>query len=54
MIQIELATKCNKNEQQQDGKNNWIIEQMDKDDLKDIWRDNERGPKQVYQGLTGC
>jgi len=31
----------------------WITEQMDEDDLKDLCRDYETIPKQVYQGLTG-
>jgi len=36
---MKLAT-CNKNEQQQDGKNNcWIIDQLDEDGLEDLWRD---------------
>jgi trehalose-6-phosphate synthase len=49
-IQIKLAVTCNKNEQQQDGKN--IIKQVDEDDLEDLGRDCMMRLKQVYQGLT--
>jgi hypothetical protein len=30
----------------------WIIDQMDEDDLEDLWRDYQTRPKQVYQILT--
>ena len=38
--EIKLATTCNKKVQQQESKNNaWIVDQMDEDDLEDLWID---------------
>ena len=31
---------------------NWVINQIDEDDLEDLWRDCLTSPKQVYQGRT--
>ena len=40
-LQIHLAATCNKNEKQQDAKNNAeFVEQMEEDDLEDLWRDH--------------
>jgi hypothetical protein len=38
-IEIKLAAICNKNEQQEDGRQEhcWIVERMDEGDWEDLW-----------------